>query len=51
LRRLHEKSQPLEQLDAAIKEIKRLMLGSTKNTNKEKMGRKEATTGTSKKKQ
>jgi hypothetical protein len=42
LRRLHEQSQPLEQLDEVIKKIRRLMLESAETASKEKLGRKEA---------
>jgi hypothetical protein len=41
-RRLHEQSQPLEQLDEVIKKIRRLMVDSTETTSKEKLGRKAA---------
>jgi hypothetical protein len=42
LRRLHEQNQPLEQLDEVIEEIKKLMLGSARTANKERLSRKEA---------
>jgi hypothetical protein len=41
-RRLHEQSQPLEQLDEVIKKIRRLMVDSAETTSKEKLGRKAA---------
>jgi hypothetical protein len=37
LRRLHEQSQPLEQLDEVIEEIKRLMLGSVETSSEERL--------------
>jgi hypothetical protein len=37
LRRLHEQSQPLEQLDEVIEEIRELMLGSAETVSKEKL--------------
>jgi hypothetical protein len=49
-RRLHKKSQPLEQLDRVIEEIRRLMLRSTEVVNKGKMNRGEPATTTGKKK-
>jgi hypothetical protein len=42
LRRLHEQSQPWEQLDEVIEEIRRLMLGSAETSSKERLGRREA---------
>ena len=43
-RRLHTKSQPLEQLDEVIEEIRRLMLSSAAETsNNEKLSRREPT--------
>ena len=50
-RRLHKKSQPLEQLDREIEEIRKLMLRSTKVVNKGKMNRGEPTTTTGKTKE
>jgi hypothetical protein len=38
--RLHEQGQPLEQLDAVIEEIRRLMIRSARTTSKEKLSRK-----------
>jgi hypothetical protein len=49
LRRLHEQSQPLEQLDEVIEKIRRLMIESAETASKEKLGRRkeeEATTAT-----
>jgi hypothetical protein len=44
LRRLHEKTQPWEQLDEVIKEIMELMLESAETASEEQLGRsKEAT--------
>jgi hypothetical protein len=42
LRRLHEQSQPLEQMDAVIEEIRRLMLGSAETASEERLSRREA---------
>jgi hypothetical protein len=42
LRRLHEQSQPLEQLDEVIEKIRRLMVESAETASKEKLGRKVA---------
>jgi hypothetical protein len=42
LRRLHEQSQPLEQLDEVIEKIRRLMVESAETTSKEELGRKVA---------
>jgi hypothetical protein len=45
LRRLHEQSQPLEQLDKMIEDIRKLMLRSTETANEERLSsRKEAAT-------
>jgi hypothetical protein len=41
LRKLHEESQPLEQLDEVIKVIRRLMLNSAETTSEEKLSRRE----------
>jgi hypothetical protein len=41
LGRLQKQHQPLEQLDAAIEEIRRLMLRSERTANKERLSRKE----------
>jgi hypothetical protein len=38
-RRMHKKSQPLEQMDRVIEEIRRLMLRSEKAVNKGKLNR------------
>jgi len=38
LRRLHEKSQPLEQWDEVIENIRRLMIESTETASKEALG-------------
>jgi hypothetical protein len=46
-RRLHEQSQPLEQLDEVIEKIRRLMIESAETASKEKLGR-EATVASSK---
>jgi hypothetical protein len=40
-RRLHKKSQPLEQLDRVIEEIRKLMLRSAEAVNKGEMNRRE----------
>jgi hypothetical protein len=40
-RRLHKKSQPLEQLDRVIEEIRKLMLRSAEAVNKEELNRRE----------
>jgi hypothetical protein len=40
LRRLHEQSQPLEQLDEVIEEIRELMIRSAETVSKEKLSRK-----------
>jgi hypothetical protein len=42
LRRLHEQSQPLEQLDEMIEKIRRLMVESAETSSKEELGRKAA---------
>jgi hypothetical protein len=42
LGRLQKQSQPLEQLDRVIEEIRRLMLRSVRTASKEKLSRKEA---------
>jgi hypothetical protein len=42
LRRLHEQSQPLEQLDEVIEKIRRLMVESAETASKEKLGRKKS---------
>jgi hypothetical protein len=49
LRRLHKNSQPLEQLDRVIEEIRRLMLRSAEEVNKGKLNRGEPATATGKK--
>jgi hypothetical protein len=51
LRRLHEQSQPLEQMDAVIGEIRELMIRSAGTASKEKLSREETTTTTMQKKQ
>jgi hypothetical protein len=51
LRRLHEQSQPLEQLDEVIEEIRRLMLGSVETASEERLGRKEAAVAVQQKQQ
>ena len=40
-RRLHEQDQPLEQLDAVIEDIRRLMLRSAETASEERLSRKE----------
>jgi hypothetical protein len=49
-RRLHKKSQPLEQLDRVIEEIKKLMLRSAEVVNKEELNRGETAIAAGKKK-
>jgi hypothetical protein len=51
LRRLQKQSQPLEQLDEVIEEIRRLMLGSAETASEERLSRREATTATTQKQQ
>jgi hypothetical protein len=53
LRRLHEQSQPLEQLDEVIEEIRRADDRSAETASKEKLGRRkeEATTAATVQKQ
>jgi hypothetical protein len=41
-RRLHEESQPLEQLDEVIEEIRRLMIQSVEVVSNKKLSRREA---------
>jgi hypothetical protein len=41
LRRLYENNQPLEQLDAVIEEIRRLMVESAEAASEERLSRKE----------
>jgi hypothetical protein len=41
LRRLHKQSQPLEQLDKVIEEIRELMIRLAETTNEEKLSKKE----------
>jgi hypothetical protein len=48
-RRLHKKSQPLEQLDKVIEEIRKLMLRSRGEINKVKMSRRKPGRGAGKK--
>jgi hypothetical protein len=47
LRRLHEQDQPLEQLDAVIEEIRRLMLRSAETASEERLSRKESSSSSS----
>jgi hypothetical protein len=49
--RLHKESQPLEQLDREIEEIKRLMLRSARTASKEKLNRREPAIAAGKKQQ
>jgi hypothetical protein len=44
LRILHEQDQPLEQLDAVIEEIRRLMLRSAETSSEEQLSRKKEAT-------
>jgi hypothetical protein len=46
LRRLHEQSQPLEQLDEVIEEIREMMLGSAETVSKEKLSRRKEAAAT-----
>jgi hypothetical protein len=46
LRRLHEQSQPLEQLDEVIEDIRRMMVDLEETASKEKLGRKAASATT-----
>jgi hypothetical protein len=50
-RRLHEQDQPLEQMDAMIEEIRRLMLRSAETASEERLGRREATAKTTQQQQ
>jgi hypothetical protein len=50
-RRLHTKSQPLEQLDEIIEEIRRLMIRSAEAVSKEKLSRREPARAAGKKQQ
>jgi hypothetical protein len=49
-RRLHKKSQPLEQLDEVIEEIRKLMLRSAEAVNKGELNRGEPAIAAGKKK-
>ena len=51
LRRLHEQSQPWEQLDEVIEEIMELMIQSAETANEERLSRREATTAAQKQQQ
>jgi hypothetical protein len=47
LRRLHEQSQPLEQLDEVIEEIRRLMLRSAETASEERLSRRRSSSSSS----
>jgi hypothetical protein len=47
LRRLHEQSQPLEQLDEVIEKIRELMIRSAETASKEKLSRKRSSSNSS----
>jgi hypothetical protein len=49
-RRLHKKSQPLEQLDRVIEDIRKMMLSSAEAVSKEDLNRREHAIATGKKK-
>jgi hypothetical protein len=49
-RRLHKKSQPLEQLDKVIEEVRKMMLRSIEEDNKRELNRREPTIVAGKKK-
>jgi hypothetical protein len=51
LRRLHEQSQPFEQLDAVIEEIRKLMLDLARTASEEQLSRKEEAATAQKKQQ
>jgi hypothetical protein len=51
LRRLQKQSQPLEQLDEVIEEIRRLMLRSAETASEERLSRREAAAAAAQKQQ
>jgi hypothetical protein len=51
LRRLHEQSQPWEQLDEVIEEIRRLMLRSAETASEERLSRRRSSSSSKKQQQ